>query len=370
MALDWSKLAPQMPAGRDGLPYVPRPGRGAERLAAWIMAGANPIAIVGAMGSGKSSESVAAAVQLRDRASMAAGALDHVDVPGALNPDGVQLVLAGALANFMVTKGHVLSGELQQQGVNLGWGKELGAGEMKPLPTKLPPADVLRSALREAKKAFPERQVIALCDGLGKLPADKARDIVDALLPFRSDATLVLVLPLSLVTGPASYDVVSTFKLFAVRPVPVAADMPSFRDGRAFLRTMALVRLGLDPALPQTLDPALDRAAEASGGVPRAFLQLVQDAGMYATLAGREIPDDTDVQDAMADHAASLRRLLDKGDVAALREADGTDGLEVEAARKLRFFAHGLLLEYDAGEGTIVRPSPLLRGVLAQGKAA
>jgi hypothetical protein len=91
---------------------------------------------------------------------------------------------------------------------------------------------------------------------------------------------------------------------------------------------------------------------------------------MYSTLAGRETPDDTDVQDAMADHTASLRRLIDKGDVAALREADGTDGLEVEGTRKLRFFAHGLLLEYDVGDSTIVRPNPLLRGILAQGKAA
>jgi hypothetical protein len=224
--------------------------------------------------------------------------------------------------------------------------------------------------LREAKKAHPERPVILLSDGLEKLQADKAREIVDALLPFRSEATLLLVLPLSLVTGPASYEVVSTFKLFPVRPVPVAADMPSFHEGRAFLREIALLRLGLDPTLPSKLDPTLDRAAEASGGVPRAFLQLVQDAGMYATLAGRETPDDTDMQDAMADHAASLRRLLDKGDVAVLREADGTDGLEVEGTRKMRFFAHGLLLEYDAGNGTIVRPNPLLRGILAQGKAA
>jgi hypothetical protein len=126
--------------------------------------------------------------------------------------------------------------------------------------------------------------------------------------------------------------------------------------------------MGIVQGTPE-LAHVLDRAAEASGGIPRTFLQLVMDAATYARLSNREMPSMDDLRDAMNDHAESLRRLLNKGDVAALREADGTDGLEVDPERRLRFLTHGLLLEYKIGDRIVVYPAPLLAGILAS-KAA
>jgi hypothetical protein len=140
----------------------------------------------------------------------------------------------------------------------------------------------------------------------------------------------------------------------------------SGREGRGFLKAIVYRRLEIDPAAAPRLDPVLECAAEASGGVPRAFLQLVLDAAMYARLAEREWPTLEDLGEAMHDHAESLRRLLVKGDVDALRAADGTDGLEVESERRLRFLSHGLLLEYRLGDRIVVHPAPLLAGILAR----
>ena len=55
-----------------------------------------------------------------------------------------------------------------------------------------------------------------------------------------------------------------------------------------------------------------------------------------------------------------MRCLLREGDVAALREADGSGGTEVPLTRRLRFLEQGLLLEYDIGGRVVVHPAPAL----------
>src|SRR5262249_35850689 len=137
------------------------------------------------------------------------------------------------------------------------------------------------------------------------------------------------------------------------------------RAGRELLKTIVVRRLGLPTPLPASFDDLLNRTAEASGGIPRAFLQLVLDTGMYARLAQREWPTKDDLAEAMSDHPDSLGRLLVRGGRAALRAADGTDGVEMEPERRVRLLTHGLLLEYKLGDRTIVHPAPLLAGILA-----
>jgi hypothetical protein len=142
------------------------------------------------------------------------------------------------------------------------------------------------------------------------------------------------------------------YRIEALRPLAVRAEHgPSWREGRAFLTQIVCKRLGI-AAAPDAAVSVLDRAAEASGGIPRVFLQLVQDAAFYASIAGREWPDADDLRQSMRDQVSSLRRLLRPGDLATLQSARGTDGLEVDVERRVRFLGHGLLLEYGEAEET------------------
>ena len=209
-----------------------------------------------------------------------------------------------------------------------------------------------------------------LVDGLEKSSLLVAQGAIRSLLSLRNEADLVLVLPFELVTGPTAYWVIDEFNrhiynLHAISVRPEDGDAGT--AGRSFLVELAKRRLGLAP-IPEGFSAILNEAAVASGGIPRTFLQLVQDAGAYAGLRGREFPGREDLADAMEDHAAGLARLLERGDLAALAAADGTDGNELPAQQKLRFFAHELLLEYPTeGRRTVMRPHPLLASRIRTG---
>jgi hypothetical protein len=362
-AVDWTLLEPHRPLHvQQTARYVARPEGGAAKLVSLVRAGANPIAVVGPMGSGKSTELMTACLQLVTEAGYIGSmhSFDHGDLgnapPRSHTVSNVLDSLVGSLLSFNNARKIELSSELKKKLINAGL---LPSTEhMHVSAPRVPASDLLRETLREAQRISGNKSAVLLCDGLEKYPADKAHEILDALLPFRAEATLVVVVPTSLVYGPASYDIVSSFKLFHVRAVPVRDEGGiSRRQGRDFLKTIVLRRLGF---LPASLDDLMSSAAEASGGVPRAFLQLVLDAATYARLAQREWPTQDDLRDAMSDHTESLRRLLVKGDLDALRAADGTDGIEIDSERRLRLLTHGLLLEYKLGDRTVVHPAPLL----------
>ena len=308
-AVDWTLLEPHRPLVADQESFhASRPDGGAAKLASLVLAGANPIAIVGPMGSGKSTEMMMAARQLIGGGSHigTSYALDHAD-PGTppVAASRVVNLMCGLLARLYLA---ALSSELKQKLQNAGL-LPIAEGVEQASPRILAP-DLLRETLREVPGGAltGRKPAVLFCDGLEKYSADKAQEILNALLPFQTEATLVVVAPTSLVYGPASYDIVSSFKLFHVRAVPVRDERGlSGTEGRAFLKTIVIRRLGLDHA-PLELDDLMDRAAEASGGIPRAFLQLVLDAGMYARLAQREWPTRDDLGEAMSDHLESLRR--------------------------------------------------------------
>jgi hypothetical protein len=61
------------------------------------------------------------------------------------------------------------------------------------------------------------------------------------------------------------------------------------------------------------------------------------------------------------DHVDAVRRLLLRGDLAVISEAEGTDGVEVPPERRARLLTHGLLVEYGTPPDITVRAHPLVR---------
>jgi hypothetical protein len=153
------------------------------------------------------------------------------------------------------------------------------------------------------------------------------------------------------------------FRVYSVPPVVVApTNSPHAAAGRAFLREVLRTRVG-DEGMRASAD-VLESAISLSGGIPRTFLQLVQDSAMYARLAGREVLRETDLTAAVKDQRQSLRRLLDQGDKQEILRADGTDGAEIPRERRARLIASGLLLEYEEDGELVVHPAPILEPIL------
>ena len=363
---DWKGLSPQEPAPRDG--YVARPDSVWERVLKRLDQGLAPIAIVGPSGAGKSTELVEVARMLTPHRLVAPCLQDHVQNPGVMAFQGEKLL--GLAASMLIHR---------SQGASLGLSDSFlhrwvvpaqpGAfGALSPLFDS--PADAMRELIAELKTMRGSQRPLVLLDGLERQDDAAIRSSLDAFRPFLTSLDLVVVLPARWTSDDAFSTVLDGYRIEALRPLAVRAEHgPSWREGRAFLTQIVCKRLGI-AAAPDAAVSVLDRAAEASGGIPRVFLQLVQDAAFYASIAGREWPDADDLRQSMRDQVSSLRRLLRPGDLATLQSARGTDGLEVDVERRVRFLGHGLLLEYGEAEETRVFPTPLLEGLLALRAAA
>jgi hypothetical protein len=348
--------------------HVTRPdGSGGAHLAERIKAGFHLHGVVGPVGSGKSTELAAAAAALQNefvaclarvgRSGRGAGSsvdriLDQISLALAL------LVEADARFQLSSTTRKWLS-----ERVNYS-----GSAFWRPTawPMQKAAEDVLRSLIRELGPQSPGGRVVLLVDGLERTPPGDLAPLLEALLAFREDASLVLVLPYAVVAGPPAHEVVSQVRVFPVPAVPVWREdgEAAWRPGRQFLREIAARRLGVsfedDPGLLEVMD----HAAFWSGGVPRVFLQILRDAAGYATLGQRSAIVAEDIANALRDQQDALRRVLQQGDMDVLRAADGTDGIEAPLEQRVRFLSHGLLLEYWVSDPPIVRAAPLVARLL------
>jgi hypothetical protein len=362
MPLNWSKLSPHRPLKPNDPLHVRRPDGGGEELAEWIRAGADTVAIAGPVGSGKSSELAWAASRLQSNFVVVQVPLDRLLDMRRVTEEDVFVQVTGRVVDVAHNTLHIpLSDALRQRLAQ--------ADAPAPAPGKLasPGRDLLLNALREVTQQSRQGALVLLLDGLEKCEAASALGVVRALLEVRHETQLVFVAPYPLVVGSGAHELVGTIdRFFFVRAVPVRRDQgASGEDGRAFLREIVRARLDL-PALPEDLAALLDRAAEASGGVPRSFLQLVRAASQHAALEDRDLLTEDDLRTAMRDHAENLERELIDGDIDQLRAADGTSGVEIPEERRLRLLIHGLLLEYKTDGATVVHPAPLLQPVLAR----
>ena len=220
--------------------------------------------------------------------------------------------------------------------------------------------------MREVAQRSPQGSLALLLDGLEKCDGDAALRVVRALLEVRDEARLVFVAPYSVVVGSGGHDLHASGAHFHfVRAVPVRLDQePEASAGRRFLGDIVWFRLGLQ-SITVGFTAVLDAAAQLSGGLPRSFLQLVQAAGSYAALNGRDLPTVLDLHAAGRDQGESLARLLERGDVERLREADGKSEREIPTEHRVRLLMQGLLLEYKTSQqGVVVHPAPLLDPLL------
>lgn len=382
--LDWKKLAPHEPVARrevvtseqggafehyvPGMSvYVERPFDGGARLAQRIRAGLGPLAVAGAFGSGKSTELAMAARALEQEFAVVLARLDRASNLRSSTASDMDRPLEAwvrILADSLVLQGvgvvllevaqargipiepllrDALSREPHQGGMGAGLGGWMSS------------EDAFLQMLRLLKGAAP-KGVVILVDGLEKADQSVALAAVRLLLSFRDEASLVFVVPSALVTGPGTYSLSSDgVRLFPIRAIPV--NRP---EGTRFLKAIAMKRLGLTE-LSVELDSLFTTAARASGGLPRMFLQLLQDAAGYASLEQREIPAREDLRNAVMDHIESVQRLLREGDREALSAAQGSDGSEVQLERRLRLISQGLLLEYPTTDGRVeVSEHPLV----------
>lgn len=340
----WSKLAPHRPLGEGARAYAQRPdGSGAE-LAAAVRAGWRRIAVVGPMGVGKSTE-IAAAQQslLTDRVAVRIG----IDLTFDMRRIQAGEVFAHVLRRFLERSPNV---DVQ---FKLDLAEDLVRSDRRDFRR-----DLARQALRRAGNAA------LLVDGLEKADEAAARAVAEELFALGDDADIVLVVPTSLAYGPGAAILGEDVRLFPVRPVLVwGSPNEDAVRGRLFLREVALRHLDRESPDADLL-ASVDRACVASGGVPRALLQLLRDAHRHAVVAGRSTPNLHDLAQAERDHGEQLRRSLLPGDIDALIKAEGQDGSEVPIDRKLRFMLQGHLLEYRRGDRIVMHVAPTLAQAL------
>lgn len=331
---DWKKLSPHLPLDDSDAAYVERPVDGAARLATKIRAGLGPVVVTGPVGCGKSTELARASALLASDYTSILTRLDRIQNLRATGekPDLVVNVIVEAVVRDFERRASLA----KLQGSN---------------------QDRLLMGLRSLKSVRGGRDVVLLYDGLEKMRAEVASAVVREFLELRHEARLVLVVPPSLVIGPDTYALSSEdVRVFSIRVIPPGSGTG---EGERFLKTVAMRRLGVSQ-LPPDLEKVFDAAVLASGGLPRTFLQFLQDAAGYASIEQRAYPSHEDLRNALQDHAESIQRLLREGDRDALRLANGTDGLEMQLERRLRLLSQGVLLEYATPSGrSMVMQHPL-----------
>ncbi len=214
-----------------------------------------------------------------------------------------------------------------------------------------------------------------MIDGLEKASSGLARRTLSLLERLRGEASVVVVVPLEIATGPAAA-VLQDYHLTSIGPVVVSSSVPMLEakslPGDNFMFEVAARRLGvassdIGKAPEDTTSIAMRHCIVTSGGLIRTFLQLLQKAALYGVIRGRATPDSADVSRAAEEQTNFLLRLLKDGDAVALRQADDTSGTQIDIERRVRFLANGLLLEYP---GRIVRIAPLLSQAIKKERVA
>jgi hypothetical protein len=390
MTPDWSALAPHRPVAAGRSQYVAPPSNAGEEIANRVMAGAGTILVGGPAGIGKSTELDRAAALLRGRGRRIALLIpiDTWENMRRVTPDRLLLRIAGQCArvasqNLGMSLNQELLAALWQAGVlpsSVLTGGAAGVYEATPRA-------LATAVLGEVARLSKLGPVTLLIDGMEKVPeGPTGTELFDALANLPEHVEQVVVMPWHAAYGPHSETVIRPGEKWMILS-PDRVEGNAGARARAFLREILARRLSIDATwldpepsaarvasramgddIPPTAFAALvDDAAVWSGGIPRVFLQLVADAGTYARLRRDEDwPKDVDLVDAVADLEDSFRRALLPGDTEACRQAEGTDGRELELGRKIRLLARGVLVERRDDRRTVLEIHPLARRPLEE----
>jgi hypothetical protein len=361
--IDWKALKPHVPLGPGDAQYVERTGSAGDEIAQWILADRSPLLVGGPAGVGKSTELARAAELLQPERVACLVQLDRFENMRRLTPDRMRLRIAQKVGDLAQAVLHLpLSQSLKNalEKVN----EELNGTAVT---HEASPSVLLNVALTEIMRVSKQGRLTLLIDGLEKVPqGTESLDLFEALGSIRDEVELVVVIPWHAAFGPQAETVIRTGERFvAVRALDVEGD--AREAARDALRRMLLQRLQLQ-GLDEGQHAAVESAITWSGGMPRTFLQLMADAGTYARLRRQAPwPTDGDMNDACADHVDSIARLFLPGDDAAIRDAVGTTGSELDLGRKVRLMAHGVLLERVRGGVPVLELHPLAQLALDRG---
>ncbi len=337
-------LSPNRPLAADDPRYVERPENGGEHLARIARIDPDPIAVFGPAGVGKSTELLRAAHRLGESVAPVLVQLDRVIDLSDLTLERVFDACSDAIESAVR--------RLSSAVAVAAMGVIAGPVGKRPAYDRL--LDAIRARTRDGQRT------IFLVDGLEKADERSARVVLDGLLRLAPEAGLVVVVPPSLLIGPASYRAMEDYRPFSVNPLPHVI-------ARDFLGSVLDHRV--DGAVPNPM--LIDEAAWMSGGITRTFLSLLKSAALYAALADRDAIGAADWDSAVTEHAEAMARILAGGDIdllARLVNGAGIDVLPTEA--RARLISHGVLLGADVAAGLAAIHPLLQRRVEAIARAS
>lgn len=320
-----------------------------------------PVLLVGAPGTGKSSElSQAAGLLKRDHVACVVP-LDRMVDPRTLRADAALAHIAGQLATVALSMLRMKVGrELKSSLVLAGVLNPKYVEDDAPRGEPVEGEELLRRTIRELRQIGRRGRAALLIDGLERCDVAVAQAVLRALISLGDEAAVAATVPSALVTGPDAFALLSQVGIVPQRALATRQEPGApWQEARGYLREVLARRLGLE-LLPPNLCAIADLAAVKSGGVLGVFLELLQSAAGYAAVYERECPSESDLDAALRDRADVMRCLLRDGDLAALVAADGTTGTEVALERRMRFLVQGLLLDYELGGRVVVHPAPAL----------
>ncbi|MBI5368740.1 MAG: ATP-binding protein [Planctomycetes bacterium] len=371
-----TRLQPHRPLDGDEDAYVERAEEGGNAIAAWVRAGRSSLLVLGPAGIGKSTELARAARDLQPDRFTCLIPLDRFENVRLVTPERALLRIAALLVQVA---GQGLPGFSPSRDLSTAiHGPEPGVYSFPPPPVW--DADTaLRVACREVAGASKQGRVCLLVDGLEKAPESTFWNVADALGHIAPEVDLIVVIPWYVAYGQRTGEVLRPDeKLFAIHPVVVTGELGV--PGRRFLQRLlgrhfaaaggiaGLLETILDKPSPDPgvveLRGVFNRAIDMSGGIPRTYLQLIVDATMRAKFRSHDQPRTDDLDDAVADQRDSFRRLLSAGDEVALRDADGTDGRDLEWQQKIRLLNHGMLIESQEAGKPVLHIHPIIRDLL------
>lgn len=354
---DWRLLAPHRPLGPGEAAYIVRPSGGGDAIAAWVAAGGSTVLVGGPTGVGKSTELARAAQVLSTTRVACLVQVDRMTNVRRLSADELMGLIAQRLVVVARDQLHLrISAELAA-----ATGSIPAAARVAAEMFHASGPSTARAALEEIARRSEQGRVALLLDGLEKLPPGPgAQEAFEALSRLPDMVDLIVVIPWHSVFGGGTESILRAGEHLH-RVLPLDPQGPSEGETKAFFFHL------LDSRLPGFKLPApawllLDRAVVTSGGIPRIFLQLVADAGTYARVKRNDAwPDDSDLQDAIADQQLSFRRALLPGDTQAIVAIAGTDGRELPLERRVRLLAQGILLERTRGGHMMLEMHPLVQ---------